>query len=266
MTDLSALTERHAQVWSNGPFEKVADTISDLHTQLVELLAPQGGERWLDLGCGSGNVAELAARAGADVIGLDLSPRLIDVARERATAGGFDIEYVVGDAQKLPFADAAFDVVSSAVGIMFAPDQAKAAAELARVVRAGGRIGLASWTKEGDLGKLFAVMAPFQAPPPEGAGSPFSWGNEEFVAQLLGKDFELSFERRTNSFDIDSGDAYWELMRSSYGPTKSLVESLDPERAEELHRSWLEHCDGYRTPEGTMHQDREFLLVGGIRR
>lgn len=266
MTDLSALTERHAQVWSNGPFEKVADTISDLHVQLVEALRPQPGEQWLDLACGSGNVAELAASAGAVVTGLDLSPRLIDVARERAAAAGFDIHYVVGDAQKLPFDDGAFDVVSSAVGIMFAPDHAKAAAELARVTRSGGRIGLASWTKEGDVGKLFAVMAPFQAPPPAGAGSPFSWGNEDYVEELLGGDFELSFERRYNSFDIESGEVYWDLMQSSYGPTKSLVESLDPERAQELHRAWLDHCDGYRTPAGTMHQDRECLVVSGVRR
>jgi ubiquinone/menaquinone biosynthesis C-methylase UbiE len=266
MTDLAALTERHAQVWSNGPFEKVAEFIKDVHGALVHALHPQPGERWLDLGCGSGAVAELAAGAGAQVTGVDLSPRLVDVARERAAAGGYDITYAIGDCQNLVgIDDAAFDVVSSCVGVMFAPDHAATARELARVVRSGGRIGLAAWTKEGAVGAMFAMMAPFQPPPPEGAGSPFSWGDEQYVSDLLGDAFDLSFERLANRLEDTSGEDHWQLMKSSYGPTKSLVETLGPERAEELHEAWLEHYAPFETEHG-LRQEREFLLVSGVRR
>lgn len=266
MTDLSALTERHAQVWSNGPFEKVAEFIRDVHAVLVDALHPEPGERWLDLACGSGAVAELAAGAGAQVTGVDLSPRLVGVARERATAGGYDIAYAVGDCQNLvEIDDASYDVVSSCVGVMFAPDHAATARELARVVRSGGRIGLAAWTREGAVGAMFAMMAPFQPPPPEGAGSPFSWGDEQYVSDLLGGAFELSFERRANRLEDVSAEDHWRLMATSYGPTKSLVESLGPERAEELHQAWLEYYVPFETEEG-LRQEREYLLVSGVRR
>ena len=267
MADLRALTERHAQVWSNGPFEDVADTIASVHVDVVEALEPRNGERWLDLGCGSGGVTELAAARGARVTGIDLSPRLVEVARARAAAGGYDIEYAVGDCQDLVgIADASYNVVSSSVGVMFAPDHAATARELARVVRPGGRIGLASWTKEGAVGDLFRAMAPFQPPPPEGAGSPFVWGDAGSVTALLGSAFDLSFEKRINVVEQESSEAYWQLMKRAYGPTKSLAESLDAERAEELHRAVLEHCDEHATPAGSFRQEREYLLALGIRR
>jgi ubiquinone/menaquinone biosynthesis C-methylase UbiE len=267
MTDLNALTQRHAQVWSNGPFEEVADTIADVHAALVETLQLQPGERWLDLGTGAGSVAELAAGAGAHVVGIDLSPRLVDVARERAAAAGFDIDYRVGDCQKLEgIEDAAFDVVSSSVGVMFAPDHAATAREIARVTRPGGRIGLAAWTKEGGVGRMFEMMAPFQPPPPEGAGSPFGWGDEEHVRGLLGDAFDLHFDRKISTHTAESGRACWELFSSSYGPTKTLAESLEPERREELAETWSRFFDTeYPAPGGIAHV-REYLLVSGVRR
>ena len=267
MTDLTALTQRHAQVWSNGPFEEVADTIADVHVALVEALRPQPGERWLDLATGAGSVAELAAAAGATVTGIDLSPRLVEVARARARAGGYDIEYEVVDCQNLAgVADGAYDVVSSCVGIIFAPDHGATARELARVTRPGGRIGVAAWTREGGVGRMFEMMAPFSPPPPEAAGSPFGWGDEEHVTALLGDAFELRFERKVSTYHAQSGRACWELFASAYGPTKTLAESLDPERREALAEAWSTFFDTeYEAPGGIAH-DREYLLVIGARR
>jgi SAM-dependent methyltransferase len=268
MSELSALTQRHAAVWSNGPFEEIEASIADVHTAVVEALRPQPGERWLDLGCGAGAVAELAAGAGAQVMGIDLSPRLIDVARARAAAGNFDIEYAVGDCQDLiGVADASFDVVSSSVGVMFAPDHAATARELARVTRRGGRIGLAAWTLEGGVGELFRIMAPYQSPPPAGVGSPFAWGNPEQVQALLGEEFALSFEERVSTHYDSSGQSYWELFVTAYGPTKSLFESLDPERQAALAKDWAEFFDAnYAGEDGTITHPREYTLVTGIRR
>jgi hypothetical protein len=134
------------------------------------------------------------------------------------------------------------------------------------VARPGGRIGLIAWTKTGSIDDLFRTMAPFQPPPPEGAGSPFAWGDADTVSSLLGDDFDLTFETRTNRLEQDSAEAYWQLMRAAYGPTKSLVESLSPERAEELHQAFLAHCERCEAPGDGYRQDREYLLVVGIRR
>src|SRR3954470_11894100 len=188
------LKQRQSRMWGNGPYQKVSDTIDDLHDILVQRLAPKPGERLLDLACGTGAVAERAARAGADVTGVDLAPALIDTARERAAAQGLEIDYRVGDCEHLDeIEDGSFDVVSSTCGVMFAPDHAATARELGRVTKPGGRLILVNWEPEGGLGKMFAMMKQFQPPPPEGAGVPFDWGRPEHVQELLGDDFELEF-------------------------------------------------------------------------
>src|SRR4051794_9807696 len=162
-----------------------------MHESIVHALAPRVGERWLDVGCGAGHMAELAAGAGARVTGIDLSPRLIDVAKARADAGGYDIDYRVGDAENLDVEDASFDAVVSSVGMIFAPDHAAVAAESARVTRPGGRLAFSAWTPEGTVGGMFKRLASFQPPPPEGAGSPLQWGSEDYTRGLLGDSFEL---------------------------------------------------------------------------
>src|SRR5437763_15475087 len=167
MPDFTEFKQRAAAVWSAGAFEEVAEAIADVHGALVDALAPQPGEELLDVGCGAGNVAELAAGAGAHVTGIDLSPRLIDVAKERADAGGFHIHYSVGDAEKLDVPDASFDVVASCFGMIFAPDHAAAAGELARGTRPGGRLGFSAWTPAGAIGEMFKLVAQDQPPPPE---------------------------------------------------------------------------------------------------
>lgn len=261
------LKQQQSVVWGNGPFEPVAETIADVHDALVEALAPAAGERWLDLACGTGAVAERAARSGARVVGVDLAPALIEIATRRAEERRLEIEYRVGDCERLSeIADASFDVVSSSFGVMFAPDQPASAAELARVTRPGGRIGLANWTPAGGVGRMFRMLAPFQPPPPPEAGAPLDWGEPDHVRSLLGDAFELRFEVRTSSYETESAEAYWRLMVENFGPMKTLAETLDDDRRRELHRAWVDFFEGSYRANGTIVHPREYLLVLGVRR
>jgi SAM-dependent methyltransferase len=257
------LKERQSVMWGNGPYQRITETITDIHDIVVERLAPQGGDAWLDLACGTGAVAEQAASGGADVTGIDLAPVLIETARERADAQGLEIDYAVGDAESLDVADASFDKVSSTCGIMFAPDHEAVAAELARITKPGGRVALANWTPTGGLAKMFRVMAPYlPAPPPS---SPFDWGDEARVTELLGDAFELDLEERVSTLRVPSGEAYWELFSTSYGPTKTLADGLG-DRREDLHRDWVEFFETNYRDNGEIAHAREYLLVLGTRR
>jgi SAM-dependent methyltransferase len=257
------LKQRQSVMWGNGPYQRITETIVDIHDIVLERLAPQDGDRFLDLACGTGAVAERAAGAGADVTGVDLAPALIETARERAESLGLSIDYAVGDAENLDVTDASFDKLSSTCGIMFAPDHKAVAGELARVTKPGGRIALANWTPTGGLAKMFAVMAPYQpAPPPS---SPFAWGDEARVTELLGETFELVLEEHVSTLRVPSGEDYWELFSTSYGPTKTLAEGLG-DRREDLRRDWVEFFETNYRENGEIVHTREFLLVLGTRR
>ena len=260
------LKSKQSVMWGNGPYQNVTETLTDLHEKVVDRLAPADGVAWLDLACGTGAMAELAATRGADVTGIDLAPALIETAKERAQEQGLDIDYRVGDCENLDVPDATFDAVSSTCGVMFAPDHEATARELARVVKPGGRIGLANWTPEGGLAKMFAMMKPFQPPPPDGAGVPFQWGSEAHVEELLGDAFELDLQRHVSNLRMPSGEEYWQLFSSSYGPTKSLAESLDDDRREEFHRAWVDFFETNYGSNGEIDHDREWLFVYGTRR
>lgn len=156
----------------------MAETAAEVHDDLVASLAPTPGERWLDIATGTGAVAARAARAGAHVIGVDIAPALIDTARQLAAAEGLNVQFEVGDAERLEYRDASFDVVASAQGTMFAPDHEAVARELARVCRPGGRLGLTCWRPGGAIEKFFSLLAAFQPPPPPGAGRPLWTGGE----------------------------------------------------------------------------------------
>jgi SAM-dependent methyltransferase len=259
------LKERHAVVWSSGPYQGVTETITDIHRAVIERLDPQQGQRLLDLACGTGAVTELAATTGAEVVGVDIAPALIDQAKQRAAERGLDIDYRVGDAEALDFEDASFDLVTSTCGVMFAPDHKAIAGELARVTKPGGRIGLVNWTPESGLAKLFGVMRPFQpAPPPAGVASPFDFGREDYVRDLLGNDFELEFVTGDSVLEAESGEAVWELFSTEYGPTKTLADSLEEERREELHRAFVDLHEESRV-NGGISFSRTYLLTLGTR-
>ena len=263
-----ALKERQSFVWGNAPFEEIADTIADVHRGVVDAVGPAEGKRWLDIACGTGDLAELAAAGGADVVGIDFAAPLVETATRRCAERGLDIAYSVGDAENLEGVDdASFDVVSSTFGAMFAPDHDRVAGELARVTRPGGRLGLTTWMPAGGIGEMFKMMAQFQPPPPEGAGSPLDWGRPEYVRELLGDTFDLEIEERESTFEQPSAEDYWTRFTPAFGPCKTLLETLDDEGRAKVHDTfvgWLE--DRFGSPGGPIAHKREYLLITGTRR
>jgi 2-polyprenyl-3-methyl-5-hydroxy-6-metoxy-1,4-benzoquinol methylase len=195
------LKARHSVVWGNGPYERITNTIRDIHDLVIERVDPQPGERVLDAATGTGAVAILAAARGNDVVGQDIAPVLIDTARERATQEGVTVRFEVGDAEAMTYDDASFDVVTSTCGVMFAPDHEAVASELARVTRPRGRLALACWMPGVGMAEVFKMMGPFLPPPVPGAGSPFAWGDQDHVRELLGGTFELDFEEQDSAPD-----------------------------------------------------------------
>jgi SAM-dependent methyltransferase len=243
--DFNALTEAQQQTWSEGDFAMVANVVLYGAETLAESLRIIPGEKVLDVACGSGNASIAAARrAWGNTTGVDFVPALLERARERAAAERLEIEFVEGDAQELPFEDASFDVVMSIYGVMFAPDQEKAAAELLRVVKPGGRIGLASWAPDGGLAGLFLTVFKHTGGPPPGMMPPVLWGTEERVRELLGDGVsEISFQRRPSRQAFFSADHYIDFFRRYFGPIKTAFEKVDSEGEKALIadlRAWLE--------------------------
>jgi ubiquinone/menaquinone biosynthesis C-methylase UbiE len=243
--DFQAATQAQQETWSEGDFAMVANVVLYGAETLAESLQILPGEKVLDVACGSGNGAIAAARrAWGNTTGVDFVPALLERARERAAAERLEIEFVEGDAQELPFEDASFDVVMSIYGVMFAPDQEKAAAELLRVTRPGGRIGLASWAPDGGLAGLFMTVFKHTGGPPPGMMPPVLWGTEERVRELLGDGVaEFSFQRRPSRQTFFSADHYIDFFHRYFGPIKTAFEKVGPEGEEALSadlRAWLE--------------------------
>jgi len=261
------LKDRQSFVWGNAPFEEVATGLADVHDAIVAAVGPAEGKQWLEVACGTGELAQRAARTGAEVTGVDFAPVLVETAKRQAAEAGLDIDFRVGDAENLEFPDASFDVVTSTFGAMFAPDQPATAAELARVTKPGGRLALANWTPDGGVGVMFRLFAQFQPPPPEGAGAPLDWGRPEHVKQLLGDAFDLQIEERVSPYDAPSAEEYWATFSPSFGPLKTLLENSDEAKQEEVHRAFV---DGFTAqfglPDGSIRHTREYLLVTGTRK
>src|SRR3954466_7315532 len=178
---------RHRAMWASGDYPSMVETfLTPLGPRLVAACRIGPGTRVLDIAAGTGNAAIPAPQAGAHVTASDLPPELLEAGRRRAVAAGVELEWVPADAEHLPFPDAGYDVVMSAIGVMFAPHHQEAADELVRVCRPGGTIGLLSWTPEGMIGELFRTMGPFAPPPPPGATPPPRWGDPGHVRELLG--------------------------------------------------------------------------------
>ena len=244
-----------AELWNGGQYELVAARFAEIHDALVEALAPRAGERWLDVATGTGEVALRAAGAGADVTGLDIAPRLLEQGRSRSS----DVEWVEADAQALPFADGAFDVVSSSFGLIFAPDQEAAAGEVARVCR--GRLGLTVWRPNEGPHAIYAAFTGEQPAWP----SLDDWGREERLQELLGDAFELELEERVWWLEGESPEDVMELMSNGAPPVRALLDSLDPDRATAFRAAMLEYRSQFQTPEG-VREPRRYLLVLGERR
>lgn len=260
------LKAKQSVVWGSGPYQRISDHLTIAHDHLMREVEPREGEAWLDVATGTGEIAVRAAQGGADVTGLDLAPDLIESAKERAAAAGVEVTFDVGDAEALPYDDAGFDTVTSTFGAMFAPDHAAVASELARVVKPGGRLGLLTWHPTQGVAEFFKVMATYMPPPPEGAGSPFQWGDRDHVSELIGEAFELRFEEGDCPQPGDSAEDVWELFSTAYGPTKALANSLEPDQLEGLKRDWVAYFEQFRTDDGGVLQPRPYVLVLGTRR
>ena len=260
--------QRAAAVWSSGgkDYDRVSHGIASALEHCVHRLDPQTNERVLDLATGTGWTSRVVARRGAKVVGADIAEGLLDAARKRAAAENLAIDYQLGDAEQLPFADAQFDAVISSFGVMFASRPEVAAAELARVCRKGGRLALATWLPDSSVFQMFTVMKEYMPPPPSPAPpSPFAWGKVERVRELLGQDFDLKFEPGTTVLHDSSGKSAWQTMSVGYGPTKMLAASLDDTRRAALHRDFAAFHDGFGT-DLDIAVPRTYLVTLGTRR
>jgi SAM-dependent methyltransferase len=230
------LKTRQREMWAS--FAPTAVLTTPVAGQLVKFAGIRGGERVLDIATGTGVVAITAARAGASVKALDLTPPLLEVARENADIAGVSIEFTEGDAENLPYPDASFDVVVSQFGHMFAPRPEVAVSEMRRVLRPGGRVAFATWPPEHFVGRLFTFLARNSPPPPPGAAPPPQWGTPAVVAERLAPHFGPPFfSRGVMAFPVLSAAHARTFLERSVGPMQKLAESLaaDPERRASLY-------------------------------
>jgi ubiquinone/menaquinone biosynthesis C-methylase UbiE len=235
----AAVKSRQQSTWASGDFSVVASRIVFQAEHLCETADLQAGWRVLDVATGSGNAAIAAARRGCEVVGVDFVPALLEHGRVRAEAEHLDVVFVDGDAEDLPFLDASFDAVISIYGVMFAPDHQKAASELIRVCRPGGRIALASWTPDGFIGKTFRVFSRY-LPPSPGLQPPVRWGDEAYLESLFGGvAASMANHPRTAVFRFRSAEENVDFFRTYYGPTLRAFESLEPSRRESLRNDLL---------------------------
>jgi SAM-dependent methyltransferase len=259
------LKQRHAAMWGSAPFERVAETLAEMHARIVETVEGRPGERWLDVGCGTGELAFLAAATGATVTGADLSPALVDTAKRQARERNVDVAFEVGDAESLPFPDESFDIVTSSVGAIFAPDHGAVASELARTCRPGGRLALSAWATDGGVDEFFEIIGKYAPPPPPGAGTALAWGEATNSEKLLGEAFELTITTHNTPQEEESGEAVWELLSTSFGPIKTLLGNLPEERAQSFHDEMVGWLEEQRTGD-VVRFDRVYHLVSGVRR
>jgi SAM-dependent methyltransferase len=261
---LDPIKAKHRALWALGDYDRVAtEVVAELGEVLVGAAGVAEGSRVLDVAAGSGNASLPAAAAGARVLATDLTPDLLQIGQARAEAQGLDITWQEADAEHLPFADGSFDTVMSCVGVMFAPFHQPVADELVRVTRPGGTIALINWTPSGFIGKLFAAMKPFAAPPPPGASPGPLWGDESHVRALLGdKVSDLTAERRTLRVDgFSSGAEFRDFFASYYGPVIAAYRNVadDPARTAQLDQALSDLADGAGAADGQM--EWEYLLV-----
>jgi ubiquinone/menaquinone biosynthesis C-methylase UbiE len=226
--DLTAVKTRQQGAWSSGDYAVVGTTLQIVGEQLCEALDLRAGEEVLDVAAGNGNVTLAAARRWCKVVSTDYVPALLERGRERATAERLDIEFRQADAEALPFADETFDVVVSTFGVMFTPDQDRAAAEMIRVCKPGGKIGLANWTPDGFIGQIFKTLGK-HLPPPAGVKSPALWGTEARIGEMFGREASsIKIEPRAFTFRYHSAQHFLDVFKTYYGPMLKAFAALEP--------------------------------------
>ncbi|MGO4726165.1 MULTISPECIES: class I SAM-dependent methyltransferase [unclassified Inquilinus] len=265
--DLAAVKVRQQGAWSSGDYAVVGTTLQIVGEELCEALDLRAGQRVLDVAAGNGNASLAAARRWCDVVATDYVPALLDRASERAAAERLVITVREADAEALPFADGSFDAVVSTFGVMFTPDQDRAAAELVRVCRRGGKIGLANWTPEGFIGQLFKTIGRHVPPPPD-ARSPALWGTRARVDELFGPHASsVEATSRHFTFRYRSPRHWLEIFRTYYGPVLKTFAALAPSAQDGLERDLMDLIAQFdRSGDGSMVVPSEYLEIVVTRR
>jgi ubiquinone/menaquinone biosynthesis C-methylase UbiE len=231
---MAAIKAKQRAAWSSGDYAIIGATLQIVGEELCESLDLRGGQKVLDVAAGNGNVSLAAAHRWCDVVSTDYVPSLLERGRARAAAEGMRIEFKEADAEALPFADASFDAVVSTFGVMFTPDQDKAGAEMLRVCKSGGKIGLANWTPQGFIGQIFKTLGQY-LPPPAGAKSPALWGTRDRLTELFGAGAaSIKAEPRNYTFRYRSAEHFLDIFKTYYGPVLKAFAALDEAKQKSL--------------------------------
>ncbi|MFE0842170.1 class I SAM-dependent methyltransferase [Achromobacter insolitus] len=265
--DLAALKTRQQGTWASGDYAVVGTTLQIVGEQLCESLDVRAGQKVLDVAAGNGNASLAAARRWCDVVSTDYVPALLGRARERAAAERLKIEFQAADAEALPFPDGGFDAVVSTFGVMFTPDQDKAAAELARVCRSGGKIGLANWTPDGFIGQVFKTIGK-HLPPPAGVKSPALWGTRARIEEMFGPHASsIQAEPRNFVFRYRSPEHWLQVFKTYYGPLLKAFGALEPAAQAALTNDLMVQIDRFnRSGDTAMVVPSEYLEIVVTRR
>jgi len=261
LLQLDEFKTRQRAVWTAGEYQNLSPYIAEVGELVVARARIDRGMSVLDVACGAGNAARPAARAGAQVVALDLVPKLLEAGREKAKAEGLEIDWKEGDAENLPFEDGRFDRVLSTFGHMFAPRHQRTAQEMARVCRAGGVIVTATWTPEGTVGAVFKASASYMPPLPDYASPPILWGREDHVREMFaGRASGFEFERHVNWIEWESVESWAEFFMARFGPMVTARMMLG-ERFRELRERVLEIWrDANEAKDGTLRLPQEYLV------
>jgi ubiquinone/menaquinone biosynthesis C-methylase UbiE len=260
--DLKALKARQQVAWSAGDYALIGTTLQIVGEALCEALDVRSGQKVLDVAAGNGNASLAAARRWCDVTATDYVPALLERARERAAADRLPIEFREADAEALSFSDATFDVVVSTFGVMFTPDQERAAAEMVRVCKPGGKIGLANWTPDGFIGQLFKTIGK-HVPPQPGARSPALWGTHARIAELFESSASsVESAQRNFVFRYRSPEHWLEIFKNYYGPVLKIFAALEPPAQAALRSDLMALIDRFnRSGDASMVVPSEYLEI-----
>jgi ubiquinone/menaquinone biosynthesis C-methylase UbiE len=245
--DLAAIKQRQQATWASGDFSVIGVTLQMVGESLAEAADIRAHESVIDIAAGNGNATLAAARRFASVTSTDYVPALLEKGRARAVAEGLFVDFREADAEALPFPDASFDAALSTFGVMFTPDHARAASEMLRVVRGGGRIGMANWTPEGFVGQLFKTMGR-HLPPPAGLKPPSLWGTEDYLRQLFSSEASaMHIERKLFNFRYASAAHMLQMFRDYYGPVHKAFAALSPDAGRALEQDMLQLLERLNT-------------------